>query len=57
MRISLTTWEGSRNVDIRLWSRRRDGGEDYVPSRKGVMFAANKLDDVIEGLEEARKQA
>lgn len=52
VRISRTSWKGRRVVDMRIWFI-PVGQDEYVPSRKGFTFSAEKLGDLIEALESA----
>lgn len=54
LRISIKTWKGRRTVDLRLYFK-PDGGEEFIPSRKGVSFDASKLDALVDGLMLARQ--
>lgn len=53
-KLSASRRETGETIDLRVWAMTATGG-DYVPSRKGVALDAGKLDDIIGGLELARK--
>lgn len=52
VRVSQSTWKGRRVVDMRLWFIPAGGGE-FVPSRKGFTFSAEKLPELIAALRSA----
>ena len=52
VRVTRSNWKGRCVIDVRVWYFPK-GGDDYVPSRKGLTIDAKKLPDLIEALKEA----
>jgi Transcriptional Coactivator p15 (PC4) len=52
VRVSRSTWKGRRVVDIRIWYKPK-GGDEFVPSRKGLTIDAKKLPELMGLLTEA----
>lgn len=52
IRISLNEFKGIEYVDIRLYFKNDSG--DYLPTKKGVTFNPEVIDEVIEGLKELK---
>jgi len=49
IRIAASVYKGRRVVDVRVWYQPA-GGVDYVPTRKGITFDADKLSELIDAL-------
>jgi len=49
IRIAASVYKGRRVVDVRVWYQPA-GSVDYVPTRKGVTFDADKLSELIDAL-------
>jgi len=49
VRIRETTFKGKEYVDIRIYTKLQ-GGEDFVPTKKGVMLTKDKMKQLIEAL-------
>lgn len=54
IRVEVGEFKAKRMVNVRVWVEPREGGE-YVPTRKGITFAAERLPALIEGLQAAAK--
>lgn len=54
-RVTLDVWRGHVGVSTRAWwQRKEDDGGGFLPTRKGVVWKASELEDVIAALEQAR---
>jgi hypothetical protein len=56
IRISRSEFKGYDIVHIRVWFKDHDTGE-MRPSRHGLAFRAELVDEVIEGLQAAKDEA
>jgi len=52
IRIAVSVYKGRRVVDVRVWYQPA-GGADFVPTRKGVTFDADKLPALAEAIAQA----
>jgi len=52
IRISVQEFKGTNVVDVRVFFQING---DWVPTRKGISLTESVLDEVIEGLEDARE--
>ena len=52
VRVSVQEYKGRRGVDVRVWSRPRQGTES-VPTRKGITSDADKLPELVAALGKA----
>jgi hypothetical protein len=49
IRVSRSSWHGRQTIDVRVWFIPK-GGDEFVPSRKGVTIDAGKCDELINAL-------
>lgn len=54
VQIGLTSYRGKKYVDLRLWYR-PDGEEAFYSTRKGLAIPLEQIDELIKGLERAKK--
>jgi len=54
IRVAVSVYKGRRVVDVRVWYQPA-GGVQYVPTRKGVTFDADKLPALAEAIAQATK--
>ncbi len=52
IRIAVDRFRTRLVVDIRIWFC-PDGQDEYVPSRKGITFDADKLPEIVEAFDDA----
>lgn len=52
IRIAVSVYKGRRVADLRVWYQPANGVE-YVPTRKGVTFDADKLPALAEAIAQA----
>lgn len=50
IRVTPSVYKGRRVVDVRVWYQPANGVE-FVPTRKGVTFDADKLPELIDALQ------
>lgn len=55
IRITLAEFMGYKLIGTRVWARKDDGGD--VPTKSGLSVRAEKLDELIAGLQAARAAA
>jgi len=55
LKVTLNEFKGRQYVDVRVYYRGKEGDE-FKPSRKGVMIRPGHLDPLIEALSEARRE-
>lgn len=53
LRVEVMRYSRFDRIDVRLWFV-PDGGEEYIPSRKGVSIDGTQLPAIIAALQEAR---
>lgn len=56
IRMTLRDYKDRRYLDVRLWFQPSNGG-DYRPSKKGITFSVDHLDELKKGLERVKKAA
>ena len=54
IRIQKTKYKGHDLVDVRVYVEDKNG--EKIPTRKGITFKVDLLDEVISALEEIRKE-
>lgn len=52
IRVAISDYKGRRVVDVRVWYQPKDSIE-FVPSRKGVTFDADKLPAMADAISQA----
>lgn len=52
IRVAIDRYKGRSVIDIRLWFQPKDS-PDYMPSRKGLTFDAEKLPELAQALANA----
>lgn len=55
LQISISEYKGKSYFNIRIHYT-TDGGENWLPTKKGVTFAPDQLDILSDAIEEARKE-
>lgn len=56
IRVALDSYKGKTVADVRLWFQPK-GGTDYVASRKGLTFDADKLPELAQAIADAARMA
>ena len=51
VRVNRNAWKGRDVIDVRIWFL-PPGGNDFIPTRKGLTIDASKLSELIEALRE-----
>lgn len=55
IRVTLAEFKGHKLVGTRVWARKDDGAD--IPTKSGLSVRAEKLDELIAGLQAARAAA
>lgn len=55
LHISVNEYKGRVSLDLRIFYT-TDNGENWRPTQKGVTVAPEHLDDLIDAIEEAKKE-
>ena len=53
IRVALQDYKGQEYCDVRVWVN-NSGSKEPTPTRKGVTFSVELIEDLIAGLEKAR---
>ena len=54
IKVKIATWKENKYVDIREYYTNDDAEE--LPTKKGVRFSVDTIDEFVEALQEAKKQ-
>ena len=55
LQISLSEFKGTSYLNMRIFFT-NDGGQTWIPTKKGVTFTPDQLDVLTEAIEEARQE-